>query len=90
MAALWLFVFASVTDILDGLIARLARQQTELGRFLDPIADKLLLVTSYVVFAYYGWVPVWLTVGILLRDLTLVAALATFYLVYKFVFIRPS
>ncbi len=90
MAALWLFVFASVTDILDGLIARLAKQQTKLGRFLDPIADKLLLVTSYVTFAYYGWVPVWLTVGILLRDVTVVAALVTFYLVHKFVFIRPS
>ncbi|MBF0591940.1 MAG: CDP-alcohol phosphatidyltransferase family protein [Nitrospirae bacterium] len=88
--ALWLFVFASVTDLLDGLIARLAKQQTRLGQFLDPAADKLMLVTSFVTFAYYGWVPVWLTVSILLRDLTVVVAWVAFYIVHRFVLIRSS
>ncbi|MBF0343086.1 MAG: CDP-alcohol phosphatidyltransferase family protein [Nitrospirae bacterium] len=89
-AALFLFIFASVTDVLDGLVARIAKQQTKLGRFLDPMADKLLLVTSFVTFAVYGWVPMWLTVSFILRDVMVVIGWVGFYLLHKFIFIRPS
>ena len=48
--ALYLFVIAALTDALDGLIARLTNQKTVFGTFLDPLADKFLLVTSFILF----------------------------------------
>ncbi len=70
--ALYLFIGASVTDLLDGLLARLTNQRTELGTFLDPLADKILLVTSFILFSIYGWVPKWLTIAVISRDLIVV------------------
>ncbi|RLA89883.1 MAG: CDP-diacylglycerol--glycerol-3-phosphate 3-phosphatidyltransferase, partial [Deltaproteobacteria bacterium] len=70
--ALFVFIIAGVTDALDGLIARLYKQKTRLGAFLDPLADKLLLVTTYVILAVQGLVPSWLTVIVLSRDVLIV------------------
>jgi len=70
--ALYLFVLAAVTDLLDGLLARLTDQKTELGTFLDPLADKFLLVTSFILFSVYGWVPKWLAIVVISRDLIVV------------------
>jgi cardiolipin synthase len=75
--ALWVFVAAGVTDALDGFIARFWKQQTVLGAYLDPAADKLLLVTSYVVLAipnlHGGYVlPVWVSALVIARDLVIV------------------
>ena len=70
--ALYLFLFAAITDTLDGLFARLTDQKTPLGTFLDPLADKFLLVTSFVLFALYGWIPKWLAVAVISRDLIVV------------------
>ena len=55
--ALAIFVVAGITDGLDGLFARRFRQQSQLGRILDPIADKLMLVTSFVVLSMRGVFP---------------------------------
>ena len=62
LAAFWVFVLAGVTDALDGFLARVLKQKTEFGAFIDPIADKLLLITSYVTLAVLGVLPKWLTV----------------------------
>ena len=70
--ALFVFIIAGVTDGLDGLIARLYKQKSRLGAFLDPLADKLLLVTTYVILAVQGLVPSWLTVIVLSRDVLIV------------------
>lgn len=70
--ALYLFAFAAVTDVLDGLLARLTDQKTPLGTFLDPLADKFLLVTAFIVFAVYGWIPKWLAIAVISRDLIVV------------------
>lgn len=70
--ALYLFLFAAITDTLDGLLARLTNQKTPLGTFLDPLADKFLLVTSFVLFSLYGWIPKWLAVAVISRDLIVV------------------
>jgi cardiolipin synthase len=70
--ALYLFVFSSLTDALDGLLARLRDQRTPLGAFLDPLADKFTLVTSFVLFSYYGWIPKWLTITVISRDVIIV------------------
>jgi cardiolipin synthase len=68
-AALTVFVVAGLTDALDGLIARLWNQQTTLGRYLDPLADKLLLVAAFVVLSVEGWVPIWVTIIVVSRDI---------------------
>jgi len=70
--ALVVFIIAGVTDGLDGLIARLYKQKSRLGAFLDPLADKLLLVTTYVLLAVQNLVPSWLAVIVLSRDVLIV------------------
>jgi cardiolipin synthase len=71
------FVTAGITDALDGLIARRTGQRTSLGAWLDPMADKLLLVTTFVVLTVPGLglanrLPIWLTVIIISRDVVIV------------------
>jgi len=75
--ALTTFLVAGVTDALDGLIARRAGQKTTLGAWLDPMADKLLLLSAFVVLTVPGVglvcrIPVWLTVLIISRDVAIV------------------
>lgn len=70
--ALILFVIAAITDLLDGFLARLTNQKTKLGAFLDPLADKFLLLTSFILFAVYGWLPNWITIIVICRDFIVV------------------
>jgi cardiolipin synthase len=81
--ALYLFILAAVTDLLDGLLARLTNQKTELGTFLDPLADKFLLVTSFILFSVYGWIPKWLTITVISRDLIVVVGWLLLTLIYN-------
>jgi len=79
--ALATFVLAGITDGLDGLIARRANQQTSLGAWLDPMADKLLLVTTFVVLTVPGTdlvnrFPLWLTILVITRDVVIVTTVA--------------
>ncbi len=70
--AFWVFVAAGVTDALDGALARWFDARTTIGGYLDPIADKALLVSVYVALAGGGLVPVWLTILVVFRDLLIV------------------
>lgn len=76
--ALVVFVLAGLTDLLDGLIARLGHQRTALGAMLDPVADKLLLGSAYVVLTWASAlpcsIPAWLTLTILTRDVVIVVS----------------
>ena len=79
--ALAVFVTAGVTDALDGLIARWTNKRTALGAFLDPMADKLLLVSAFVVLSLpniglVNRIPVWLTVLVISRDVVIVLTVA--------------
>jgi cardiolipin synthase (CMP-forming) len=79
--ALIVFVIAGITDALDGLIARLAHQKTDLGAWLDPAADKLLLVTTFIVLTLpniglVNRIPIWLTILIISRDIGIVLTAA--------------
>lgn len=74
------FITASITDALDGIIARWWNQKTTLGAILDPLADKLLLMTSFIVLAATGWLPVWLTVITITRDTIIMGGLAVIVL----------
>lgn len=69
VAALLVFVAASVTDIVDGAVARRRNLVTTLGKFLDPLADKLLVASVLIMLTYLGWVPAWVTVVIVGREI---------------------
>jgi cardiolipin synthase len=93
--ALIVFVIAGVTDALDGLIARWSGQKTSLGAWLDPMADKLLLVTTFVVLTLPGLglmnrLPIWLTVLIISRDVVIVLTVAIVNLAIGPRTFRPS
>ena len=80
-SALAVFVVAGLTDMLDGLIARRAGQKTTLGTWLDPMADKLLLTTTFVILTLplphlANRLPLWLTVLLISRDVGIVATVA--------------
>jgi cardiolipin synthase len=93
--ALVVFVIAGITDALDGLAARLAGQRTSIGAWLDPMADKLLLVTTFIVLTLpavplTNHLPVWLTVLVISRDVVIVGFVAVINLAVGPRTFRPS
>ncbi|MEA2604118.1 MAG: hypothetical protein QOF89_5110 [Acidobacteriota bacterium] len=83
--ALLIFLVAGVTDALDGFIARFWRQQSLLGAYLDPIADKLLLISAYVVLSipsltHGAPIPLWVTILVIARDVLIVVIALVLYL----------
>ncbi|HUT44622.1 MAG TPA: CDP-alcohol phosphatidyltransferase family protein, partial [Desulfobacterales bacterium] len=66
--ALIVFVVACITDGLDGFFARILKQKTILGSYLDPLADKALIASSFITLSVLGVIPSWLTVIIISRD----------------------
>ena len=93
--ALVTFFTAGITDMLDGLIARKAGQKTDLGAWLDPMADKLLLVTMFIVLTLPGigsvnQLPVWFTILVISRDVAIVATAAVINLAVGPRTFRPS
>jgi len=69
------FVIAGLTDALDGALARLLNKKTKLGSFLDPLADKILLSTSFISLAIFGLIPSWLAVIVISRDFIILLGL---------------
>jgi cardiolipin synthase len=88
--ALVVFTVAGVTDALDGFLARVLKQQTMAGRILDPLADKMLLVSSFVTLSMTGIVPVWLTVIVIARDFIILAGVTLLFMFREGVEIAPS
>ncbi len=68
IVALLIFIAAGISDALDGMIARRYNQKTIIGSYLDPIADKILLNTLFIVLATMGLIPWWMTTIVILRD----------------------
>ena len=77
--ALIIFVIGGVTDFLDGLTARLMNQQTALGAYLDPIADKLLVITSFIMLGLIDGIPEWLAVVVVSRDILILIGYGIIY-----------
>ena len=90
LLALGLFVAAVVSDALDGLLARVLNQRTALGAYLDPIADKLLLSTAFVVLAFQGSMPWKLTILVLGRDILILTIAGVILLATGFRPFPPS
>lgn len=79
--ALILFLTAAITDTLDGLLARIKKQTTDFGRILDPLADKFLLITAFILMSVYEWIPKWLTITVISRDLIVITGCVIIYFV---------
>lgn len=89
-AAFWLFILAGITDGLDGLLARLLKQRTVLGQYLDPVADKLLLSTLFLVLHHEGLISRRVTVLVFGRDLGIIMVAAILYASVGMKDFRPS
>lgn len=87
--ALLLFFVAGVSDGVDGLLARYFNWQTRLGAILDPIGDKLLLVSCYLALSWLGQLPVILVVLVILRDVIIVIGAVAYHLFIEEVSIQP-
>jgi cardiolipin synthase len=95
VGALAVFLAAAITDGLDGLVARSFNQKTQLGAILDPMADKMLLVTAFVILTLPGFpviapIPFWLTATTISRDVFIVLGAAVINMTTGFSGFRPS
>jgi len=81
---------AALTDLIDGALARLLRQQTVLGTYLDPAADKLFMTASFITLAAAGLLPLWLTLLVIGRDVMIVLGVLILHLLSLPLEARPS
>ncbi len=89
--ALIVFILAGITDSLDGLLARWLDARTTLGAFIDPLADKLLLVSSFIILAFLGDIPRWLAVLVIMRDvIILIGYSVLFFVTGHAIEVRPT
>jgi cardiolipin synthase len=89
LGAFVLFVVAGLSDALDGYLARRFNWQTELGAYLDPIADKALLTTVYAALTFHGYTPIWLGIAVVTRDVLIVGAVVLAWLLDRPIDVRP-
>lgn len=88
--ALLLFLGAGISDALDGFLAKHYGWTSRLGGLLDPVADKALLMSSYVVLAWVGLIPVWLVIAVVLRDVIIFAGAVTYHFTVESLNAEPS
>jgi cardiolipin synthase len=84
-----LFVIAGFSDALDGFLARRFNWQTELGAYLDPIADKMMLTSVYATLTFHGYMPIWLGILVVSRDMLIIGAVVLAWLLQRGMEIRP-
>jgi cardiolipin synthase (CMP-forming) len=89
-AALAVFVAAAISDVVDGTVARLLHQESQVGVALDPIADKILMTSGYIVLAERGLLPAWLAILVISRDVAMVLTALIISLVAGYRPFRPT
>ena len=89
-STMWLFAFAAATDGLDGFLAKRCGWTSELGKILDPLADKILLVGTYIALAAIGFVPVWLAATVVGRDVVITVGAILYNWIYGYPNGRPT
>lgn len=88
--ALIIFVMCGVSDGVDGLVARLFNQKSRVGTYLDPLADKIILVSAFIVLSIRDFLPSWLTVTVIARDVMILLGVFVLFLNRLEFNIRPS
>ena len=88
--ALVVFAFAAFTDLLDGYVARQRGSQSRLGAFLDPMADKMLLISSFVTLTWLKALPFWIAAVVISRDVILVVGALLIHMVGGRIYPRPT
>lgn len=88
-AAFWLFVAAGASDAVDGYLAKRLGQTSALGAYLDPIADKVLLVSVYVTLGLRGQIPDWLVILVVFRDLLIIGGAVVYHLLTQSLRMQP-
>lgn len=89
LLAFWLFVLAGISDAVDGFLAKHLNAQTEFGAYLDPLADKALLMSIYVTLGIATLLPLWVVIGVVSRDIMIMAAVIVAWIVGKPLNIHP-
>lgn len=89
MLALVVFTLAGLSDALDGFIARVFKSRTTLGAYLDPIADKALLVGVYVALGHTGLVDLWVVVLVVFRDVLIIGGILLLFVFQSSVEMKP-
>jgi len=90
LMALILFLVAGISDGIDGYLARRLDCRTRLGAFLDPFADKLLMLVCYLSLGWLGELPIWLVGAVIGRDILIVAGAAFYHYLVENMEVRPS
>jgi cardiolipin synthase len=88
--ALLVFASAALTDLLDGYVARHGGSQSRLGAFLDPMADKMLLISSFVTLTWLKALPFWIAAVVISRDVILVVGALLIHMVGGRIYPRPT
>ena len=89
MAAFWVFLVAALSDAVDGIIAKYFDAETVFGAFLDPIADKALLVSVYLMLGHQGHIEAWLVIMVVFRDLVILGGALLFQTVTQSLTMQP-
>ena len=93
-SSLFVFLVAAFTDMFDGLIARIKKQQTFLGSIIDPIADKILLSSSAIILSlknhYLFQLPIWYTITVVSRDILIIIGTIVIFLIKEKLIIKPA
>ena len=88
-AAFWVSFAAAISDAIDGIIAKRFRMETLLGGFLDPIADKALLVCVYIALGYEGYLPEWVVILAVFRDALIIGGALLFHTLTQSLSMKP-
>ncbi len=89
LVAFWVFVAAGISDAVDGFIAKRFDAETEFGRYLDPIADKVLLVSVYLALGNEGYLETWLVIMVVFRDALIVGGALLFQTLTQSLTMQP-
>ncbi|MGI4850744.1 MAG: CDP-alcohol phosphatidyltransferase family protein [Janthinobacterium lividum] len=87
--AFWITLVAGFSDILDGLVARLFKVDSVIGAYLDPLADKVLLVSIYISLALKGMIPLWLVIAVVFRDILILGGVLLIWGLGRQIKIQP-
>ncbi len=87
--AFWLFVAAGISDAVDGFLAKRLGAESEFGAYLDPLADKALLMSIYVTLGIAGLLPLWVVIAVVSRDIMILGAVVVSWIIGKPLDIHP-